>query len=271
VQPAFFNLKGKVRDYNKKSKGLMMFMLNKKKNTYYNTIIPDEKGNFQVGRIAFEDTARFIFSEIGKKRSDLYIDIETPIDSAFTPLGTYTEIITVGNPKLIAADTVKPYSLDSKKFTGTFTLEGVTVKSVRKKAVERYDEEYASGLFRGGTIFDGLDNDDLASATDIFTFLNGRVPGLQINPDGEGGYTVKRRGSNVDIYLDEFKMDAENPIYVNPSDVAMIKVFGPMEGPGTAGGGTIAIYTKRGNYYQNSNRRNNFLVKGFTGVETIWK
>lgn len=271
VQPTFFYIKGKVRDYNKKSKGLLMCMLSKTKSSYFNTIVPDNAGNFKVGRLAFADTARFIFSEIGKKRSDLYIDIETPIDSAFSPVLQYTELITVGNPKLIAADTIKPYSLDAKKFTGVFTLDEVVVKSTKKKNVEKFDDEYASGLFKGGTIFDGLDNPELESALDVFTFLNGRVPGLQVLPDGEGGYNIKRRGSTVDIYLDEFRMEPENPIYVNPADVAMIKVFGPMEGPGRAGGGSIAIYTKRGNYVQNSSRRNNFAIRGFTAIDTVWK
>lgn len=272
VQPTFFYIKGKVRDYNKKSKGLLMWMLSKTKNSYFNTIIPDAAGNFKVGRLAFADTARFIFSEIGKAKSDLYIDLETPLDSTFTPVLQQTEFITVGNPKLIAADTIKPYSLDKKTFSGVFTLDEVVVKSTKKKAVEKFDEEYATGLFRGGTIFDGLDDPQLSSATDIYTFLSGRVAGLQVTPNGEGGYTFRRRGSDVDIYLDEFRMDPDNPIYVNPSDVAMIKVFDALEGPGRAGGGSIAIYTKRGEYMQNSSRRNNFTIRGFTVLNyAVWK
>jgi hypothetical protein len=44
-----------------------------------------------------------------------------------------------------------------------------------------------------------------------------------------------------------------------------------MEGPLDSGGGSIAIYTKRGNYVQDNNRKYNFHVKGFSDVETIWK
>ena len=54
-------------------------------------------------------------------------------------------------------------------------------------------------------------------------------------------------------------------------DVAMIKIFDPLEGPNSSGGGAIAIYTKRGSYAQNSNRKNNFPIRGYNDVETVWK
>jgi hypothetical protein len=271
VQTTFFSLKGKVRDYNKKSKGLTVFVLSKTKDTYINTIQPNVDGSFAINRMVFSDTARFIFSETGKAKRDLFIDIETPIDSAFTPILSHTEIVQVGNPKLIPADTIKPYSLEGKRFSGAFTLEEVVVKSNRKKAVERFDDEYASGLFKGGRLFDGFDNIELESAADIFQFLRGRVPGMQINANEEGGYDVTRRGSRVDIYIDEFRLSASDPVFVNPADVAMIKIFDPLEGPSSAGGGSIAIYTKRGNYAQNANRKNNFPIKGYSSLEAVWK
>lgn len=271
VQPVFFSIQGKVRDYSKKSKGLTMLVLSKTKDTYIQTIQPALDGSFELGKMAFPDTARFIFSETGKASRDVFIDLVTPIDSAFTPTITYTEIVHVGNPKLIAADTIKPYNLDGKRFIGNFTLQEVVVKSTRKKAVERFDDEYATGLFKGGKIFDGIDDLELASAVDIFQFLVGRIPGMQIIRNEEGGYDIRRRGSTVDIYIDEFRLSESDPAFVNPADVAMIKVFDPFEGPNSSGGGTIAIYTKRGSYAQNANRKNNFPIRGYTNVEAIWR
>jgi hypothetical protein len=72
VQPTFFSIKGKVRDYNKKSKGLTFFMLSKRKETYINTIQPNIDGAFTIGKMAFPDTARFIFSETGKSKRYFY-------------------------------------------------------------------------------------------------------------------------------------------------------------------------------------------------------
>lgn len=272
IQKQFFNLTGQVRDYYSKMKGLTMMMLSKNKDNYINFINPDEKGNFNVGRIAFADTARFIFSPTGKKRGDLFIDIKTPLDSAFTPYLSQTEFITVGTPNYIKADTVKKYSFDDKRFTTGFTLEEVVVVGTKKKLVEKFEDEVVSGLFKGdGRVFDGLDDAELASSADVFSYLNGRVPGLQIMADNVGGYKITRRGANVDVYVDEFKLDPDNMSYINPADVAMIKVFDPLSGPNSAGGGSIAIYTKRGNYTQNSNRKNNFKIVGYTPVDITWK
>ena len=75
---------------------------------------------------------------------------------------------------------------------------------------------------------------------------------------------------NVDVYLDEFKVDDDIASFVNSNDVAMIKVYPPLSG-GPTGNGTIAIYTKRGAYSNNMSRRYNFLVKGYTPLITTWQ
>jgi len=86
-----------------------------------------------------------------------------------------------------------------------------------------------------------------------------------------GGYMLKWREGRVDIFLDEFKVDNEMASYVNTNDIAMIKVFPPMSGGPTANG-SIAIYTKRGDYYtENSGRKYNFQVVGYSSEITTWK
>ena len=70
--------------------------------------------------------------------------------------------------------------------------------------------------------------------------------------------------------MDEFKIDASDPMMVNPADVAMIKVFRPGEG-GPTNGGAIAIYTKRGAYLDNASRKYNFLIKGYTPLLSVWR
>jgi hypothetical protein len=272
VQKDFFTIKGKVRDYNPKSKGLIYLMMSKGKANYIGNLLPDPDGNFQIGKMAFPDTARFVFSPISKRTNDLKIDIVTSLDSLFTPAFVTTQFITFGNPKLTLADTIKPYVFDESKLKEGLTLENVTVTATRKKKIDQFDEEVASGMFQGyATIFDGLTDSNIASAADIFSFLQGRVAGLDIKLSLEsGGYNVRWRNSNVAIYLDEFRIDASDPMMVNPADVAMIKVFRPGEG-GPTNGGAIAIYTKRGAYLDSSSRRYNFLVRGYTPLLCVWK
>jgi len=133
------------------------------------------------------------------------------------------------------------------------TLATATVTAREKSPAEKLDERYASGLFAGGgdaITFDLLD-DALASAMpDIFTYLQGRVAGLQITPgQGPGGApSLTWRGGRPSLYLNEMQVDATQLQNVSVTDIALVKVFRPGSGVGFGGGagGTIAVYTKKG-------------------------
>jgi len=273
LQNDFLRMKGKIRDYSTKSKGINFLLLTKQRDSYIGFITPEPTGYFTTQKMIFEDTAHIVFSEIGKKNQYLYIDAATYLDSAYTPIAQLTQFISIGNSmKPIDSLTTKNYKIDLSE-KKEFTLNTVTVKSVTKKKVELFDEEYASGLFKFGfpQIFDGIEGTQLGNSMDIFNFLQGRVAGLRVNRDNMGNYSLKWREGNVDVYLDEFKIDNEMASYVNTNDIAMIKVFPPMSG-GPTGNGTIAIYTKRGAYYtENSTRRYNFEVKGYSPQLDILK
>src|SRR5882724_13417047 len=85
---------------------------------------------------------------------------------------------------------------------------------------------------------------------DIFSYLQGKVPGLQITTgNGPGGTpSLQWRGSTPSLYLNEMQVDASQLQSTPVSDIAMVKVFRPGSGVGFGGGGggTIAIYTKKG-------------------------
>lgn len=272
LQNDFLRLKGKIKDYSPNSKGLNYLLLAKNKDSYIGFLNLGNSGYFTTPKMIFEDTARIVFSEIGRKNQSLFIDLETYLDSTYTPIAQITEFITIGN----IAQQVNGAVNENYKFDVSdnkqFTLNQVNVKSVLKKKIELFDETYASGMFKFGypTIFDGIEGTQIGNATDIFSFLQGRIAGLKVARDMMGTYTLKWRESNVDVYLDEFKVDNEMASYVNTNDIAMIKVFSPMGG-GPTGNGTIAIYTKRGAYYtENSTRKYNFEVIGYAPEITIW-
>jgi len=273
VQKDFLIVAGKVKDHNPKSKGFNYLMLGKDKASYIDFVKADAQGNFSTHKMLFEDTARFVFSEIGKKNEFLYINLKTTIDSAYTPIAQKTEFITIGNLKVNQDTSISNnYKFDTAIINEKFTLKEVMVKSVKKKKVELFDEQYATGLFKFGfpTIFDGLESNEIGNAMDIFSYLQGRVAGLSIKRDNTGSYVLTWRGGIVDVYLDEFKVDDDIASYVNSNDVAMIKVYPPLSG-GPTGNGTIAIYTKRGAYTDNMSRKYNFLVKGYSPLISTWK
>ncbi len=146
------------------------------------------------------------------------------------------------------------------------TLETVIVKGRTKSDAEKLDETYASGLFSGGdaSVFN-LMNDPTANAyMDIFSYLQGKVAGLQI-VNGPIP-SLQWRGSSPTLYLNEMQVDAEQLKTTSVPDIAMVKVFRPGSGVGFGGGagGVIAVYTKKG-----SERRPDPQVKGLDQARII--
>lgn len=129
----------------------------------------------------------------------------------------------------------------------TQLLQEVVVKGRTKSPTEKLDEQYANGLFKGGDgySFDPANDPFAASAVSIFTYLQGKVPGLMINTSG-GMPTLTWRGGEPALYVDEMKTEADMVQNIPMTDVAYIKVFRPPFMAMGGGNGGIAIYTKRG-------------------------
>ena len=138
------------------------------------------------------------------------------------------------------------------------TLATATVIGREKSPAEKLDERYASGMFAGGDAytFDLLDDVFANAMPDIFTYLQGKVPGLQIiTGQGPGGApSLNWRGGRPSLYLNEMQVDASQLQSISVPDIAMVKVFRPGSGVGFGGGsgGTIAVYTKKGGDSKNS-------------------
>jgi len=144
------------------------------------------------------------------------------------------------------------------------TLAAATVIGHQKTATEKLDERYTSGLFAGGDAqtFNLLDDPFANASPDIFTFLQGKVAGLQITTgSGPGGTpSLSWRGGRPSLYLNEMQVDAQQLQSISVPDIAMVKVFRPGSGVGFGGGsgGTIAVYTKKGG----DSRTNTDNIKG---------
>ncbi len=132
-------------------------------------------------------------------------------------------------------------------------LETVTVTAKKKPSVQVLDEKYASGLFKGVDAyqFDIMNDPFSLSAQNIFSYLQGKVAGLQITT-GSGTPGLDWRGGAPLLYVDEISTDPSMLSGIPVSDIAYVKVFRPpfmgMGGGmyGNGGNGAIAIYTRRG-------------------------
>ena len=116
---------------------------------------------------------------------------------------------------------------------------------------QKLNNKYCSDLFRthDGIIFDlQADNESAKAYANVLEWLQGRVAGLQIYYTRSGTPIPFIRNMRASVFVDEIQVD---PGFVNnlpTTDIAMIKVIkGPFVGAvGNGGGGTIAIYTVKG-------------------------
>jgi hypothetical protein len=139
-------------------------------------------------------------------------------------------------------------------FTSVLTLglmaQRYSVKNDISPA-EKLNNEYCSGLFKtyDGTIIDLLnDNASAGGYSNILEWLQGRVAGLQIYYTRYGTPIPFIRNSRASLFVDEIPVDAGYLKMLPVSDIAIIKIIkGPFAGAvGNGGGGTIAIYTIKG-------------------------
>jgi len=138
--------------------------------------------------------------------------------------------------------------LDSMAASGT--LQEVIVTTRVKKRIDEIDEKYTTGVFSSDGIKFDIVNDNLANMQpNVFSYLQGRVAGLQISTQTFGAPTLKWRGDQVAVFLNEIQLTDPSTLNNIPmSDVAYVKVFRPpFVGAYLGGsGGAIVVYTRRG-------------------------
>jgi hypothetical protein len=274
VQERFFRVEGQVKDYKTRINPLTYVVMVRNKPGFTDNIAPGPDGSFRLKPTYYEDTAYFIFSPAKKYQNDnLWIDIRTPLDSSFVPYASATKFISVAMPDdSVAPVPVSDYRFDYSRVTGPGVLPGVVVSGKSKKLVDRFNDEYSTGLFRNNVymVFDGLESDQIARSYSVYDFLRWRIPGFTAKANNSGGYDLRWRDRGVTIYLDEFPLLHPNDFYIDPAEVAMIKVFAAPSLLGNRNG-VIAIYTKKGAYEVKPNRKNKFKIAGYTAAASEWQ
>lgn len=215
-------------------------------------------GTFLQKGITFYDTIKIYYQFNGDKRlTDRAIVnfqnglVQAPAKSFSAiapsplsmPLSPGDSLIAESN-KIFYADNLK-----RDKLSSVVNLEEVKLKSRVRSAKDILDEKYATGLFASGDAiqFDVVNDPFAVSSTDVFSYLQGRVAGLQINNSG-GETTLSWRGGTPSVFLDEMPADVDRLRSTSMSDVAYVKVFRPpfFGATGGGGGGAISVYTRKG-------------------------
>jgi hypothetical protein len=153
-------------------------------------------------------------------------------------------------------------------------LPTVTIQPKTKTVLEKMDEEYTSGVFSGGDgyQFNVLNDPSVLGLPNILTYLQGKVPGLQINSTGTNP-TILWRGSSPLLYLDETPVDINTLTSISVANIAYVKVMRPpFMGSVNGGDGAILIYTKRGSDESGGSGGGlaNNIVNGYTSMRQFY-
>ncbi|NCI47804.1 hypothetical protein [Sediminibacterium soli] len=280
VQRGFFRMTGELINPEKQDSLVNYMMIVKnKKGSYFDNARIARDGSFKLKSTLFEDSAYFVFSPAKKVKDNyLQVHIETPLDSVFVPVASATRFITVGktvNPdEMTVVKDTAAYLFSAEEPVDKTLLPGVVVTAKIKKRIDQYNDENAKGLFarEDAMIFDGLDDEEIARSVSVFQFLQRKVPGITVERDSVGQEYARWRNDVVELYIDEFKMDNGDHTFISPRDIAMIKVYRPpAQISPMSSAGAIAIYTKKGADLAASRNRHNFIVKGYTSMDSVWK
>jgi hypothetical protein len=149
LQKGLYKIQGMVRNnYSHGSLNYLMLLKGNKK--LVNAVELSESGAFLIRNILFEDKSFIVFTPEKKvKKNDLYISISTPLDSAFSPLAIFTQLVDV-KPELQkkVPGKIPSYTFDfNRSYTNT-TLPEVVVVAKGKTKVDQYNQTYSTGLFQ---------------------------------------------------------------------------------------------------------------------------
>lgn len=272
--PGIFRVSGEV-NRPKKSSPVEAIFITDNNRVYNKTISLLNDNQFILPALVFEKQASLAFNYVDAKKWKSHPDISIKISPTavdFKELVYSTEIKRLNNTTTgKTLNTLSPDSLDKVKNPDSKfkTLKTVEVVGIKKSEIQKFNEEYSTGLFNDGSerVIDCLNNTDILSYPDCISYLQGRVAGLNIVYNG-GEIVVKWRGNTMKaFFIDEISVDIEQITGVNPAEIAMIKVYPPpFFGALNGDGGAVAIYTRRGEYLKQSNNNVQWLfkVKGYT-------
>ena len=272
LEERFFEVIGQVKDA--KKPGSVQAMLLTKTGDWTEqevSVAPD--GTFAIRNWLFEDNALLAFHGTKNDNQSLNISISSQLDSSFEPLAVAGRTFYIGNPPAAVRPKLnQPVETPEALFADRGSLlPAVIVKSTIKTPAQQFNEEHVSGLFRSGDerLISIMDDRSALGSTNIFSFLQGRIAGLQISPNGFNGGAARWRGGPVTFFLDETRVAAQQIANIPITDIAIVKAYPPPFFGAPGGGGGVAIYTRRGDEanYLPANRQV-FKVRGYTPSAT---
>lgn len=275
LQGRFFEVVGKIQGA-ENSGGIQAMLLTKTGDWDEQEVPVGPDGTFTIRNWLFEDNAVMAFSRPKAGNGPLDIRISTQLDSAYEPFAVAGRAFYVGTPPAAVRPTLtKPIEAPAAVFAdGGSLLPAVVIKATTKSPAQQFNDEYSTGLFRAGDerLVSIMDDPSALAFPTVFSYLQGRVAGLQISPAGFNGGLAVWRGSPVSFFLDEVRVSPQQIANIPMADIAIVKAYPPpfFGAPGGGAGGGIAVYTRRGGeagYFPAD--KHVFRVRGYTPSATV--
>ncbi len=260
----YLQIKGSVFGFNKNAGNplppyINLILQSKDSSKQMIPLLPVTKaGTFLLRGVTFYDTIKIYYQFNGDKKLTERAEVRFNTGLTQAPSKLFSAVAI--SPLLWGVKSIDSIALARSKFfyneklrldklLAAANLQEVIVKSRGKSAKDLLDEKYTSGLFAGGdaTNFDVVNDPFALGAIDVFSYLQGRVAGLQINNNG-GETSLSWRGGRPEVFLDEIRSEIDQVKNISMNDVAYIKVFRPpfFGASGGGAGGAISIYTRKG-------------------------
>lgn len=267
--PGYIQVSGKVNIQDTRkyllSKPFLVFITSQDSTKVMRMGITDDKGYFHLDSLLFFGKANMLFKDIRGKKSDLF-NIELSADSitrSFPLPKPSRQYFDEARELAREKETKIGFDFDAVAMAEGIMLDAVTVKAKKKSDIELLDEKYASGMFSGFSehTINLVNTEEKIYQNNIFDYLMGRIPGLNISNDGPDYAIYYRQVASASsmglipmtLYLDEVPTDASFIAAIPANQVAMVKVYSNFAGAtGNGAGGTLAIYTKKGADIYNS-------------------
>src|SRR5690606_33059461 len=161
-------------------------------------------------------------------------------------------------------------------------LQEVVVSGRIKTEIQKLDEIYTTGYFRGGATTKSLDVREEISSENVFDFIRNRIPGVSVELDtgaeGMGSYVVKLRQQNSEhwpnppltIYLNEMPTSSVFVEAIPLNQIAYVKVFPTFTG-NVGNLGALAIYTKNFDHLRTNYSAFNTYYKGYSVIKEFYQ
>ncbi|RYY46833.1 MAG: hypothetical protein EOO06_13660 [Chitinophagaceae bacterium] len=227
--------------------------------TQISQVKTNEKGQFHLINNIFFDTLKIFYQPNKNKISPKDISIKTEAKNRFYPFRLPLPVSEFELRPKSSVD-IHPLILREKQQQANEELynkkykdlANVRMDSRKKTATKKLIDSLTTGLYNTSeaTTFDFVNEDQMANAyPDIYEWLVGRVPGLEISTV-DGNRVPFIRTVAASVLVDEILVEDPTNInsYVSVNDIALVQVvkgYSVGLGMGGGGGGAILIYTKR--------------------------